>query len=203
MTKNRSSRRWVVLSTVTWRSPMASSSADWVLGDARLISSARTMFENTGPGRKSKVPLARFQTVMPTTSAGSRSGVNCTRPNVALIDAASALPMLVLPTPGASSSRMWPSAMRLSTARWMTSRFPRMVSSMLSQMALNTSAKVSAWLTGACVVTLVRLPGWCIGGATQNLAPDYPRKHYRVVVNDSGRRQGGALFLRSGCRPIA
>src|SRR5438552_12471344 len=33
----------ISLSTVTWRSSMASSSADWVLGEARLISSPRTM----------------------------------------------------------------------------------------------------------------------------------------------------------------
>ena len=44
-------------STVTLRSSMTSSSADWVLGEARLISSPRTMFANTGPGWNSKAPL--------------------------------------------------------------------------------------------------------------------------------------------------
>ena len=39
---------------MTWPSAMDSSRADWVLGEARLISSARTMLLNTGPGRNSK-----------------------------------------------------------------------------------------------------------------------------------------------------
>ena len=37
----------VAPSTVTWRSPMHSSSADWVRGVARLISSASKMFPIT------------------------------------------------------------------------------------------------------------------------------------------------------------
>ena len=46
--------RWVVLSTVTWRSSMASSRADWVFGEARLISSPRTTLAKMPPGRKVK-----------------------------------------------------------------------------------------------------------------------------------------------------
>ncbi len=46
-------------SSVTWRWDMASSSADWVLGEARLISSARTMLAKMGPRRSSKLPLLR------------------------------------------------------------------------------------------------------------------------------------------------
>jgi hypothetical protein len=34
---------------VTWRSSIASSSADWVLAGARLISSASTMLVKIGP----------------------------------------------------------------------------------------------------------------------------------------------------------
>ena len=41
-------------STVTCRSSMHSSSAAWVFGEARLISSPTTMFANTGPGLNSK-----------------------------------------------------------------------------------------------------------------------------------------------------
>ena len=74
-------------STVTWRSAIASSSADCVFGEARLISSPSTMLAKIGPGRNSNVAVARFQTVTPTTSDGSRSGVNCTRPNAQSIDA--------------------------------------------------------------------------------------------------------------------
>ena len=95
---------WVVPSTVTWRSAMASSRADWVLGEARLISSASTTLAKTGPGRNSNELVARSQTLTPTTSVGSRSGVNWMRPYGTSIDAAKALARVVLPTPGTSST---------------------------------------------------------------------------------------------------
>ena len=44
-------------STVTCDSSITSSSADWVLGEARLISSASTMVWKIGPWWNSKVPL--------------------------------------------------------------------------------------------------------------------------------------------------
>ena len=44
-------------STVTCRSSITSSSADWVFGEARLISSASTMLANTAPGRNSNSRL--------------------------------------------------------------------------------------------------------------------------------------------------
>ena len=40
----------------TWRSCIASSSADWVRGVARLISSTRRTLAKTGPGTKRKSP---------------------------------------------------------------------------------------------------------------------------------------------------
>jgi len=43
---------WDSPSTVTFARSITSRSADWVFGGARLISSARTMFANTGPGLK-------------------------------------------------------------------------------------------------------------------------------------------------------
>jgi len=58
MTKKGSGRAWVSPSTVTWRSPIASSSAACVFGGARLISSARTTLANTGPGANSNSPAA-------------------------------------------------------------------------------------------------------------------------------------------------
>ena len=45
-------------STVTWPSAMASSSADCVFGEARLISSPSTMLAKTGPGRNSNASVA-------------------------------------------------------------------------------------------------------------------------------------------------
>ncbi len=45
---------WVTPSTVTRPSSITSSIADWVLGEARLISSARTTLAKTGPLWNSK-----------------------------------------------------------------------------------------------------------------------------------------------------
>ena len=66
-------------STVTCPSCIASSSAAWVLGGVRLISSARTTPANTGPGRKTSSPAR--SAIVPVTSDGSMSGVNCRRRN--------------------------------------------------------------------------------------------------------------------------
>ena len=53
-TRNGSGRRWVVPSIETWRSCIASSSADCVRGVARLTSSTRSTFVNTGPGHEAQ-----------------------------------------------------------------------------------------------------------------------------------------------------
>ena len=53
-TMNGVSSTYVVPSTVTCRSSMHSSSADWVFGEARLISSPTTRLANTAPGWNSK-----------------------------------------------------------------------------------------------------------------------------------------------------
>ena len=47
-------RSWFSPSMVTWRSFIASSRDDWTLGEVRLISSASTKLENTGPATNSK-----------------------------------------------------------------------------------------------------------------------------------------------------
>ena len=54
---------WVCLSTVTWRSCMHSSRPDWVLGEARLISSTSTTLANTGPGPELEAALALVEDV--------------------------------------------------------------------------------------------------------------------------------------------
>ena len=48
---------WRSPSTVTVDSSMTSSRADWVLGEARLISSARTTEAKTGPAWNSHLRL--------------------------------------------------------------------------------------------------------------------------------------------------
>ncbi len=58
ITNKGDGRLAVTPSTVTWRSPIASKRADCVRGEARLISSARTISLKTGPGRKSNACLS-------------------------------------------------------------------------------------------------------------------------------------------------
>lgn len=54
MTRNGSGSGKLAPSTVTCRSSIASSRADWVFGGVRLISSASSRFVNTGPSRKTR-----------------------------------------------------------------------------------------------------------------------------------------------------
>ena len=100
----------VTPSMLTWPSAIASSSAAWVLGGVRLISSASSRFVKIGPERNSNRPDCMSYTVEPSRSAGSRSGVNCTRlksrPNAAANDRA----ISVFPRPGRSSMSTWPPA---------------------------------------------------------------------------------------------
>ena len=55
ITKNSSGSLLLTPSIETWLSPIASSSADWVRGEARLISSARRMWVKIGPSWKRKL----------------------------------------------------------------------------------------------------------------------------------------------------
>ena len=90
--------------------------ADCVFGEARLISSPITMLAKTGPGWNSNSRVAWFKIDTPVMSEGSRSGVNWTRFHVPDTDSAMARARLVLPTPGTSSSRRWPSDTRATRA---------------------------------------------------------------------------------------
>ena len=101
-----------VPSTVTRPSSMTSSSADWVFGEARLISSASTIVAKIGPLWKVNWLLRWSKIVTPVTSLGSRSGVNCTRLFVPWMELAIALASEVFPVPGKSSSSRCPSETR-------------------------------------------------------------------------------------------
>ena len=103
---------------------MHSSSADWVFGDARLISSAITMLAKTGPGRNSNSVHCRLKIDKPVMSTGIRSGVNCTRLTEPSIERARALASDVLPTPGTSSRSRCPSANSVTSATRITSGLP-------------------------------------------------------------------------------
>jgi len=103
MTKKGFFSGWVSPSTVICCSSIASSSALWVFGVARFISSASTQWAKMGPGWKLKRWLAGSKMDTPRISAGNRSLVNWmrlkSRPNTAAMAWAS----VVLPTPGRSS----------------------------------------------------------------------------------------------------
>ncbi len=140
MTRNGSSRRRVSPSTVTCCSAMASSSADWVFGIARLISSTSTMFANTGPGRNSKSRSRWLKMERPVTSVGWRSGVHWMREDCApWIDCAIARASTVFAVPGTSSRSACPPHISAATTSLICSRFPWMTVSMLSRNRSATS----------------------------------------------------------------
>src|SRR3954468_15025085 len=129
ITMNGRPSPYEVPSTVTCCSCMHSSSAAWVFGDARLISSTSRRLAKTGPGLNSNAFARWSKTLTPVTSDGRRSGVNCKRENEALSERASALASIVFPTPGKSSRIRWPSLTRqrtqsssVSDGAWMTRR---------------------------------------------------------------------------------
>ena len=88
---------------MTWCSSIDSSSADWVFGEARLISSPTTTLAKIAPGRNSNAWVSWLNTLTPVMSEGSRSGVNWMRRTVESMECASVFASRVLPTPGTSS----------------------------------------------------------------------------------------------------
>ena len=138
ITRNGRGRGRVSPATVTARSCMASSSADWVLGVARLTSSASTRLAKIGPGRKRKLrrpASSSSSTWVPRMSAGMRSGVNWTRLKGRSTADDSVLRSMVLPSPGTPSSRTWPShSMHTRTSRT-SSAWPTITRPICSSMA--------------------------------------------------------------------
>ena len=97
-------------STETWPSSIASSSADWVFGGVRLISSASSRLVKTGPSRKVSSPACLLSiTIEPVMSPGIRSGVNCTRLVSTDSAAARVRTSSVFAVPGTPSISTWPS----------------------------------------------------------------------------------------------
>src|SRR4051812_34238807 len=147
-------------STVTLRSCMHSSRPDCVLGEARLISSTRITLAKIGPGRNSKRLSRWLKTFVPTTSAGSRSAVHWIRANWRSRDRASARARVVLPTPGRSSSRMWPSAATQtsvwSSSSWRTSTAPLRAWAMRRASATAVSISESATRSGSSMLAMVK-----------------------------------------------
>jgi hypothetical protein len=70
------------------------------------------------------------------------------------MELASALARLVLPTPGTSSMRRWPSDSRHIIARATTSDLPWITCSTLRAIESNSSAKLGASLVVVCVAVM-------------------------------------------------
>src|SRR6185437_1670408 len=175
MTMKGVSSRYVTPSTVTCRSSMHSSSAACVLGEARLTSSTRRRFANTGPGRNSNSLVCWLKTLTPVTSDGRRSGVNWRREKLQSSERASALASIVLPTPGKSSTIAWPSATRQRTTR-------RSVSS-------------GAWMTRPRFSTIVEICPLGAGSTARSAIGDQ-----RLDLVEDGRRD--LVLRRLGNRPL-
>src|SRR6266545_1777104 len=126
--KNGASSGYRWRATVTWCSCIASSRLDWVLGVARLISSARTRLANTGPGwnRNCRLPPSSMRMFVPVISAGMRSGVNWIRLKLQSMTSAIVRTSNVLPRPGTPSRSAWPLARRHVSAWRTRSRWPTM-----------------------------------------------------------------------------
>src|SRR5437867_3218873 len=118
---------------------------DCVFGVARLISSARTRFANTGPGwkRNCRVPPSSTRMFVPVMSAGMRSGVNWIRLNVQSMTSAIVRTSIVLPSPGTPSRSAWPFARRHMSAWRTSSRWPTITRPTSASMACARSANAS------------------------------------------------------------
>src|SRR5690606_27684028 len=198
--KGRGSGR-VAPATVTARSCIASRSADCVLGEARLTSSASTRLANTGPGRnrnsRPPSPLCS-STWVPTMSAGMRSGVNWTRLNSRSTASDRVLSSMVLPSPGTPSSNAWPSQSRQTSTVRTSSRWPTMTRPICSSMAAASAAHRSGVMVSAEADTVVTvgLPGVSQSGRALEVGTDHvaQRGGQRGAVERLG--EGLAVGLR-------
>src|SRR4051794_7467136 len=200
-TMNGRASSCVWTSTVTLRSCMHSSRPDCVFGEARLISSTSTMFAKIGPGRNSKRLSRWLKTFVPTTSAGSRSAVHWTRANCSSSDRASVRARVVLPTPGRSSSRMWPSA-AMHTSAWSstsvrTSTAPESACATRRASATAVSSSESATRSGSSMLAMVE--GVARGRAGRTLCRG---ALLRAQIVDRVEDGAGDLGLR-GARDVA
>ena len=198
------------MSTVTCRSSMHSRRADWVLGEARLISSPTTMLAKIPPGRNSNSRVFWLNTDTPVTSEGSRSGVNWIRRTEQSMLRASALLSMVLPTPGTSSISRWPSASSTTTAEDTTSGFPSMTVSMLARIRETTRARV--WRSAPPVGASTSVPSRLLhvgadlftlgtGGNLRGVRPRWAGLCGHGLVAPPGARGSGPV--PAPCRPGA
>ena len=133
ITRKGSGSAMVTPSMVACLSCIASKRADWVLGVARFISSAKTICENMGPALNSKSLTFWLKKLTPSTSLGMRSGVYWILVKVQPRDWAKALAIIVLPMPGTSSMSTCPRHRSAMMARSITSSLPTIIRCTLSR----------------------------------------------------------------------
>src|SRR3954466_1374455 len=124
---------WREPATVTCCSCMACSSADWVRGLARLISSAIRSWPKIGPGMKRKArlpPTPSSRTSLPRMSEGIRSGVNWMRRASSPSTVPSASTSLVLARPGTPPRIPCPPHSTVISVRSTTSSWPKITAPM-------------------------------------------------------------------------
>src|SRR3954452_5017669 len=146
-TRNGEGTRWVSWPIVTWRSCMTSSSADCTLAGARLISSASRKLQNTGPSSTSKPPSPAApprKILVPTRSAGTRSGVNCSRLKEPPSTSATVFTVRVLARPGTPSSRTCPPARRATSTRSSIASWPT-----ITRLTSNSADSSESWAARA------------------------------------------------------
>ena len=122
-------RSWRSPATVTCCSCIACSSADWVRGLARLISSAISSWAKIGPGMKRKLrlpPGLSSSTSEPRMSDGIRSGVNWMRRASRPSTMPRVSTSLVLARPGTPTSSAWPPDSTVMSACSTTFSWPKM-----------------------------------------------------------------------------
>src|SRR5438552_56184 len=183
---------------VAWCFSVHSSSALCVLGVARLISSARTTWAMIGPGRNSNSWVFWLKIERPVTSEGSRSGVNWMRRKVQPMLLLRALASMVLPTPGTSSMRMWPSHSKATRAMRTSACLPTMTCSTL---ATTRSAGSWTFFTSAAPLWASREAGCSL---THNTAgcyrPVQPASARSALPADQLEPLGHDLASDRGCQ---
>src|SRR5215469_5533856 len=130
---------------VTMRSFIAWSSAAWVLGGVRLISSASRSWVKIGPLVRTKPLVWKLNRLVPRTSPGMRSGVNWIRPKSRRRLAAKAWASSVLAVPGTPSSRIWPPTRRLVSISSTTSSWPMTALAISPRMA--SASDLISWIS--------------------------------------------------------
>src|SRR5256885_3492274 len=183
MTMKGLTSSYVWPSIVTWSSCMHSRSAACVFGEARLISSTRSRFANTGPGLNSNSFERWLKTFTPVTSEGSKSGVNWSREKDASSERAGAFASIVFPTPGKSSRIRCPSLIRQSTQ--------------------SRSVSAGAWTTVARLSVIRRIVSAADTTATACLSAASSIRSFEqrlCLVEDRG---GDPLLRRLGDPPLA